>query len=67
MNKHPNRGALYSEYLSTGCKTALNVVLASAKNNVCISPISIGEMLGMLCLRQGQETCYYVIQVLQGI
>lgn len=42
-NKHPNRGALYSEYLSTGCKTALNVVLASAKNNVCISPIEMGR------------------------
>lgn len=42
-NKHPNRGALYSEYLSTGCKSALNVVLASAKNNVCISPIEMGR------------------------
>lgn len=42
-NKHRNRGALFSEYLSTGCKTALNVVLASTKNNVCISPIEMGR------------------------
>lgn len=42
-NKHINRGALYSSYLSTGCKTALNVVLGSVESNVCISTIEMGR------------------------
>lgn len=42
-NKHVNRGGLYTENLSTGCKTALNVVCASENNNVCISPVEMGR------------------------
>lgn len=41
-NLHPNRGGLFINYLSTGCKTALNVLLSSRKDNVCINPIEVG-------------------------
>lgn len=52
-NKHPDRGALYSEYLSTGCKTALNIVIDSVKSNVCISPIEMGRNAWNALLKAG--------------
>lgn len=42
-NKHPTHGELYSECLSTGCKSALNTILFSDKNNVCISSDEMGN------------------------